>query len=149
MTIRIDPDGTVTHIDGDVLTAARAEFAQTTVVTCQAPILPGGIWVGVIDDFGAQDQPYNPKAWALYGRSPIFGAMFFGADGQADGSGFVPEFLAEIISLPLDEWNLPEQVLTVLTTEPERPDMLGRRPVDDDAFSDDPSAAGQYDKDSP
>jgi hypothetical protein len=124
--LRIDPDGTVTELLGTALEAGHTEFKFTTVVTCAAPFLPTDeVWVGVIDDFGAESLPLNRKAWGLYGRSPIYGPMFLGTDSHHD----VPAEVAAIIALPLTEWPIPERAVQYLTeTQPERPNMLSERP---------------------
>lgn len=90
-TIRIDPDGTVTCYDTPLLATARTAFdGATSTFTCQ-PITDGpeGVFpnfavplVGVCHDFAYEVTPVcNPKAWALYGRSPIAGPAFFAHDG--------------------------------------------------------------------
>lgn len=80
--LRIDPDGTVTtHEDADPLKlGAKAFDGQTDVVTCRNPFV-SEVSVGVVHDWGAVGgMPLNEKAWALYGRSPIFGPMFYSLD---------------------------------------------------------------------
>lgn len=84
--IRIDCDGTVTRLDTtDVLLEGRELFdGITTTFTCKAiyeqaavavgfPVFRVDL-VGVCHDFAyAEFGTVNPKAWALYGRSPIAG----------------------------------------------------------------------------
>lgn len=124
MTLRIDIDGSVTAVEGTAADAAREEFNDlTTVVVCGAPMLPHGTWVLHLDDFGAQDLPVNPKAWALYGRSPIFGPVYF----SADGGGHIPPSLVKMLTSPIEEW-VPEPALSAVLGEVERPPMLSPRP---------------------
>jgi hypothetical protein len=135
LSLRIDPDGTITPQTETALDAARALFKHTTVVTCVAPIFPAGVFVGVIDDFGAQDQPLNMKAWACYGRSPIFGAMFLGLDGGgSEPQSPMDPLVAGVISQPIEVW-VPEHVVKLMKKEPNpeanRPEMLSPRPTDD------------------
>lgn len=127
MTLRIDPDGTIQTLDGDVFTCARAEFKFTSVLHCRAPFLDDGshaVYVGIIEDFSAQDMPLNRKAWALYGGSPIYGPMFFGRDE----TGYVTGEIADMVRSPITEWRIPDEAIEVITTMvPERPAMLARR----------------------
>lgn len=123
---RIDVDGTVTARWTNALDAARAELTSTTVVSLSAPILPSShVWVGVLDDFGAADQPLNRKAWALYGRSPIYGPMYVAADGGSE----LPAEVVAIISTPIEEWPIDDYPKSVvLGDEPPRPEMMMPRP---------------------
>ncbi len=103
--LRIDPDGTIIEIDDpDLLGVSRAAFdGSTQVVACAAPWLPGH--VGVVHDWGrTEGMPLNKKAWACYGRSPIFGPMFLAYD--QDEAGGRPELhpeIAEILQSDLAE----------------------------------------------
>lgn len=126
MTLRIDPDGTITELPEGPLDAARAEFQWTSVVTCRTPFLdPDMVFVGVIDDFGAADRPINRKAWGLYGRSAIYGPMFFGRDI----TGHVPPEVIAIVTHEIADWPIPDQAkATLMHSEPDRPDMLHERP---------------------
>lgn len=123
--IRIDPDGAVAVVEGNALDVARAEFTHCTVVACSAPFLPpDSTWVLCVDDFGAEDQPLNRRAWGCYGRSPIFGVAFLGRDG----GGTIPAGLAHVIGKDIREWPIDAAVAEFLmTNEPERPGMLVRR----------------------
>jgi hypothetical protein len=82
--IRIDPDGLVVRYDDPDLARylATGQFdGQTDVVVLAAPFLPPGLYVGFIHDWGKViGLPLNRPAWALYGRSPIFGPMFVKRD---------------------------------------------------------------------
>lgn len=94
--IRIDPDGTVTPIPDtrSALTAARELFDDTPCVfTCHPVNTPEAqaagfpifehVVVGVCHDFAYTVTPIvNPKAWALYGRSPIAGPAVFARDDR-------------------------------------------------------------------
>lgn len=126
-TLRIDPDGSVTASDLAPLAAATAERDHLTVVVCAAPFLPNDtIWVGVLDDFGAADLPLNRKGWALYGRSPLYGPVFFGADDDRN----IPVDVAAMLRRDLEDWPIPElAAAVVLGPEPPRPDMLAERPT--------------------
>lgn len=100
--VRIDPDGTVTHLPGtDILAVGRDLFDNiTTTFTCQpihGPEVPdtfpsfGYPIVGVCHDFAYSVTPtVNPKAWALYGRSPIAGPALI---ARVDHHPFPAEFL--------------------------------------------------------
>lgn len=125
MTVRIDPDGSVTEVPGKALDCGHDAFGHCTVVHCTCPLLPEHrLWVGIVDDFGAQDQPLNRKAWALYGRSPIYGTMFLGRD---DGGSITPALIA-VLAEPLEHWPVPDTALAILNgPEPDRPAMLVRR----------------------
>lgn len=83
--LRIDPDGTVTVLDGDPMKMANDEFGgQTTVVTLHHPLVGRHVTVGWIHDFGAViPLDVNRKAWILYGGSPIHGTMFVADDNRA------------------------------------------------------------------
>lgn len=125
MSLRIDPDGTVTHLDAPALEAAHAVFDHSTVVLLHAPFLTG-FHVGIVDDFGAADLPINRKAWALYGGSPIYGPMFVGSDA----TGHVDPTLAELIERGIDKWGLePHTIRYLQTVTPERPPMVAERPA--------------------
>lgn len=82
--IRIDVDGTLTRLDHRlVLDAAKTEYESRDVVVLNHPQLGRGQFVGVVSDWGRLDQlPINWKAWALYGRSVICGAMFVARDDR-------------------------------------------------------------------
>lgn len=103
--IRIDPDGTVTRLDTtDVLLEGRELFSLPTTFTCQ-PIdeqaaVEAGYpcfhvpLVGVCHDFAYTETPVvNPKAWALYGRSPIAGPVLL---ARVDHEPFDDEWLDRI-----------------------------------------------------
>lgn len=118
-TLRIDPDGTVTPMTLPLLDAARQYHDVTCVVTCRVPILPDYItFVGIVDDFGAFASPYNPKGWLLYGRSPIWGTMFFGADRDLPLSDDV----IDMITSDIEYWPVDPQVLAIVHDEPLRPE---------------------------
>lgn len=92
--VRIDPDGTVDLVDGgDLLSVGRTAFdGRTDVITLRSPEVDAswGVMVGVVHDTGLLDGlPLNRKAWALYGRSPIYGPMFVAFD-QDDVGGRDP-----------------------------------------------------------
>ena len=129
-SIRIDPDGTVTPHDKPALDASHEMFDATSVVTCRAPVLAPYmdgdfvIFVGVIDDFGAQDQPLNEKAWACYGRSPIYGTMFLGIDG---GSSVGLTELTATLTRSIEDW-VDAAVLAIMRQPQERPEMMTPRP---------------------
>lgn len=106
--LSIDPDGTVTALNGDPMVMARAEFNDlTTVVTLHHPLTgfgEGRICVGWIHDFGAViPLPVNRKAWILYGGSPIYGTMFVAAD---DRGPLDEEFVRVLLSD--EDWIGPE-----------------------------------------
>lgn len=111
---------------GGALDAARTVFDYCTVLTCTAPFLPQDQpWVLAIDDFGAQDQQINRKAWGCYGRSPVYGTAFLGPDDR----GTVPAELVELLGRPIEEWPIPDGAIAVLLGhEPDRPQMLATRP---------------------
>lgn len=135
LTLRIDPDGSTAVVDKPLMTAATDEHRHTSVVVCAGPVVDGRpLHVMFIDDFGAEDQPINRKAWALYGRSPIYGVALLGLDGDA---GELADDLVELLAKPLDEWPMiPPQALAALTgDEPPRPEMVARR-ADADAMLD-------------
>ena len=95
----ITPDGQVTELAGtDILKVAHNLFTSTEVVPCVE--YHGEIMVGVIEGFGRLDGlPINEKAWALYGRSPIFGPMLFGVDLTEDEGRVdpIPQPLAALL----------------------------------------------------
>lgn len=96
--IRIDPDGTITECEGDdLLFVAGNHFPDgLDIVTLKTP-------EGAPPEFPHTDEPYlvgalgqwsrtthtyvNPKAWALYGRSPLIGPIFVAHDSYDDGPG--------------------------------------------------------------
>lgn len=120
ITIRIDPDGGTERFDTEPL--MTHDFDASDVVTCRAPMLPDNeIFVGIVHDFGALDLEQNPKAWLLYGGSPIWGPMFFGTDS---GRPLSDELIAFIES-PIDEWGIAHALLTHVRTEQPRPRMFG------------------------
>ena len=99
--LRIDPDGAVTKTDYyNSLDAGKALYDSTSVVTCRHPLLDDGIHVGVIDDFGADSLPTNRKAWALYGRSAIFGTMFLARDDRES----LWDGMIETVTGPIESW---------------------------------------------
>lgn len=127
-SIRIEPDGTVYDLDDNAVLAAHDEFKHTTVVTCSCPMLPvipGDVpWVMVVDDFGAQDAPLNRKAWALYGRSPIYGVAFVGRDDD----GPVTQGLFNVVKREIDQWPIGSYAKALFAdVEPARPPMLATR----------------------
>lgn len=113
--IRIDPDGTITDIEGsDILAVAQPVFDSIDVVTCRAPIFQGSL-VGVIDDWGrVNGLPLNRKAWACYGRSPIFGPMFLAHDQDDDGhrEPLDPALIA-LLRLPVESI-VPAHIITLM-----------------------------------
>jgi len=127
--LRIDPDGTITPMAGDALTIAQDTYKHTTVVSCGSPLLhPYGdprSFIGVIDDFGAQDLPANMKAWALYGRTPIYGTMWLAHDYKIE----IPAELIATLSEPVESW-VDKDVLAHCADvlKEGRPEMLGKRP---------------------
>lgn len=130
--IRIDTEGDVTLIEGsDLLARAGEEFSALTVVSCHiAPILQDympPVFVLALDDFGAEDMPINYKAWALYGRSPIYGTAFFAYDGDAEAPRpDLPEVLVQTITRALDTW-VDEGVINYMNIPRDRPEMLTTR----------------------
>ena len=126
-TVRIDPDGKITELAEDGHEAASIAFGSSvTVVTCAAPMLPPGVFVGWIDDFGAQDLPLNMKAWALYGRSSIFGPMILGMDS----GGPVPAHVIDMLNEPIEAWVPAETVAYMREHEHDpRPRMMAPRPT--------------------
>lgn len=94
--VAIDPDGTVLELGGqDFLGLARAEFNdQVDVFSCR-PITDGPptfpnfdrVLVGACDEWGRtrDGATCNPKAWALYGRSPLAGRILFAHDSDDAG----------------------------------------------------------------
>jgi hypothetical protein len=125
--IRINTDGDITRLEGwDMLARASEEFASTSCVACVlAPFLRElGVFVMVIDDFGAEDMPINMKAWALYGRSPIFGTAFFGYDSdEGGGRSDLPESLIDMVSQPIESW-VDAPIIAHMKANAVRPDML-------------------------
>lgn len=98
--IRIGADGSIVPVAGrDLLGVARLEFGASNVcvVTCAAPWLSDTIpFVGAVHEWGVDmGLPLNPKAWLLYGRSPIVGPMLFGYD--QDDAGDRPDLPAELV----------------------------------------------------
>lgn len=83
----LDPLGTARSLLGD----------QVSVYSCNNPgALEPRDYVLVIDDFGdAKGLPLNRKAWALYGRSPIYGPALWYRD---DHEPIPPELLAAVTS---------------------------------------------------
>lgn len=84
------------------------EFADpiggSDVVVLHAPMLPTAAdpWVGFIDDWGmVKHRPINMKAWALYGRSPIYGPMVLRND---DPSTPIPAEFIRMICLDVESW---------------------------------------------
>lgn len=113
--IRIEPEGSVSIVDGDdLLDAARSAFdGATSTFTCHPivdgpPVFPNfeQFLVGVCHDFAYSVTPVcNPKAWALYGRSPIAGPAFFAHDIAPGGrTPLDPEWVA---TLGRDDWLVP------------------------------------------
>lgn len=108
-SIRIDPDGTITeHDHDDVFALAIEAFGGcTSTFTCK-PIVdgPGDIFpnfpmylTGICHDW-ALTRPgatCNPKAWSLYGRSPLAGPIFIAGwdatDVTIDVDAWLPEWL--------------------------------------------------------
>lgn len=108
--VRIDPDGSVHDIDGEnLIAAARAAFETIDIVTCRAPFYDGFL-VGAIDDWGrTKGMPLNRKAWAAYGRSPIYGPMFLAHDQDEAGHRVhLDDALVALLHQPLDEIVRPE-----------------------------------------
>jgi hypothetical protein len=137
--IRIDTAGEVTRLEGgDLLRLAHEEFEATDVVACHiAPILEDympPMFVMVIDDFGAEDMPINYKAWALYGRSPIYGNAYFAYDASSDADATqrpdLPDVLVETVTQNLDLW-VDEPVIAGMKIARDRPEMLTPRPTID------------------
>jgi hypothetical protein len=130
--IRISTDGEITRLEGgDMIAASHEEFSHSSVVVCRdAPILAefsSGLFVMVIDDFGAEDMPLNPKAWALYGRSPIFGTAFFAYDSyEGNGRPDLPDAMIDRITEPLEAW-VDARVIAYMNDHADRPVMLMTR----------------------
>lgn len=123
MTARIAvwPDGTVST-DPDTIDALMTELAAdgTDVVMLASPV--AAAWrnrrhrrvvplVGYIDDWGATKHPVNMKAWALYGRSPIYGPMVIKDDLDLD----LPAGLVDMLERSIDDW-VAEDVLERMGT---------------------------------
>jgi hypothetical protein len=117
----IQPEGTRRRtgaVDIETDAAVVAEFQKaindegTDVVTLTSPSMaayrsPHDPWVGWIFDWGkTMGLPVNRKAWALYGRSPIYGPMLIATDHRAP----LPDEFLEIIAKPIEEW-VPAEVL--------------------------------------
>lgn len=140
--VRIDPNGTVTRLVGlDLPGLALDGLApiggyhgmsmwgdridrddpSIDMVSCRANGLipwPAGMedvpLVGAVHEWGCMiDLPVNPKAWSLYGRSPLVGPAFFALD--------LDYTLDDRPALP-DEW------LTAIEGDPVwiTPDVMGR-----------------------
>lgn len=112
------------HPDDSVETDAKAiaEFQKTmlregTVVTLTSPILatwrdPGDPWVGWVFDWGIpMGLPVNRKAWALYGRSPIYGPMLLATDLREP----LPDGFLSVVASPIEEW-VPADVLDAMNS---------------------------------
>jgi hypothetical protein len=110
--IRIEPTGEIIHVDGGAIGLADIAFdGDVDVVTCTSPLLPPGVYVGAIDDWGlAKNLPVNMKAWALYNRSPIFGPMYFADDNGAD----LPDDVLAMLAEPIESW-MPATQLDTMT----------------------------------
>lgn len=88
----------------EYLTEFRAgEFATTefggltSVVTLRTPLIAPfhPYLIGIIHDFGMAKFKINHAAWALYGRSPLYGPVFVATD---DGSPLDSQFVAMVCS---------------------------------------------------
>lgn len=108
-TLRIDPDGTCTR---DARLSGARDLAlvgadSLDVISLRAPFLRESFasneLVAYIDDWGrTKGLPLNRKAWALYGRSPVYGPVWVKDDHDAILS---PKLIALIESadFPSDE----------------------------------------------
>lgn len=106
--LRIEADGTVTplpgvlqsYLDGDVFDGCA------DIVTLGSPELQpyGETFVGAVDDFGFDKRlGVNVKAWALYGRSPIYGTMFVAVDStDYETSPPLPYGIVELLLSDVD-----------------------------------------------
>lgn len=94
----IQPDGsTELHTTHDPLDFYRNTVVrETSVLTANHPTLDTHAFVLVYDDIGLlreARQPLNRKAWALYGRSPVYGPVLFYRDDRADLETHVIEWV--------------------------------------------------------
>lgn len=105
--VLIRPDGTV--IATESLAEAersRLEMVGSSVVMLRSPLARhfGGDpvpYVGWVDEYGEVKQlPVNRKAWALYGRSPIYGTMVVRNDLHTN---LQPGFI-NTITKPIEDW---------------------------------------------
>lgn len=111
--IRVDPSGDITECDGtDLLAVANAWFPDGVDVVTLAPqpLAPpeypqtGHLLVGCVAQWGRLEGAVaNPKAWALYGRSPIVGVCFVAHDADDDDGGRV-ELPAEFVDRMRADW---------------------------------------------
>lgn len=91
-----------------------ADFADpiggSDVVVLRSPLIPHDQfdpYVGYTDDWGmVKGLPVNMKAWALYGRSPIYGPMVVKTDLTSE----IPAAVIDMVTKPLDKW-VPREVL--------------------------------------
>lgn len=113
----ISPDDT---IDADAVVVAEFQKAiyheGSTVVTLRSPVVapwddPNDPLVGWIYDWGkVMGLPVNLKAWALYGRSPIYGPMLVASDHRRP---LDPEFIA-MLGRPIEGW-VPAEAFANMT----------------------------------
>lgn len=100
------------HPDSDPVGGSDVVVLRSPVVFLYAGLGMGTRdipWVGVIDDWGmTKRRPINWKAWALYGRSPIYGPMVVKPDSPAET---IPDDFVKRIAAPIEEW-VDEAVLT-------------------------------------
>lgn len=108
--IRVTPAGDVIDVPGNdlLLTARLALGGSVDTFTClmpdgAPPEYPHwqGLLIGCTAEFGRVEEGavVNPKAWALYGRSPVVGDIYFAADVDDSDRDWHPpdldpEFLA-------------------------------------------------------
>lgn len=120
--IRITPNGQVDELDGnDLVLTATLALGGVDTFSCimphgAPPEYPhwDGVLVGCVAEFGRRDGAVvNPKAWALYGRSPLVGDVYLAADVEDDDS--------------LPEWHrpdLPPEFIAALRTDFVQPPVM-------------------------
>lgn len=113
--IRIDEDGTITrYTDADLLGLAGEHFdGMTSTFTCQPidsdearsmgyPCFTQPL-IGVCHDLAyfQPDATVNPKAWALYGRSPIAGPAYVArVDHEPFDDAWLEQLAADFVQGP-------------------------------------------------
>lgn len=91
------------------------EQAGSAVVVCASPLVEPFVGdetlVGWIFDWGrVEGMPINRKAWALYGRSPLFGPVVIACDSGRP----IPDRVIDMIGQPIDTW-VPDDVRAKMT----------------------------------